>query len=303
MYRLFRLFLILSIFSCANVFERNYPNTLHLFAIFDIDESYLYDDGFISFVDNNQNGLRAFYDKSLSRGIEVIPTIESIIALRGMTPMFLYISMVESGFVVNAISSKKAVGLWQFMPNTAREYNLIVSDEYDERLDSSKSTTSAMLYLNRLHRRFGKWYLAIMAYNCGEGRLSKAIAKAGSDDLSVLSDDRLKYLPKETRDYIRKILLVSMISQRVEEGVQIPFVAMDMNITIPKYETMKVDITADANLSYIASVIGMEADELHTLNKSFVAKKPQTINIPKDKIYAFYLTYELHKRTSKDKDK
>jgi membrane-bound lytic murein transglycosylase D len=85
-------------------------------------------------------------------------------------------------------------------------------DEYvDERRDPVKSTKAAAKYLSHLHERFGKWYLAAIAYNCGGGRLSKGIRRAGSDDLKVLLDPKQKYIPYESRMYIRKILALSLI--------------------------------------------------------------------------------------------
>lgn len=105
--------------------------------------------------------------------------------------------MTESSLKTRAYSRKKASGLWQFMPETAKQYNLKTDDYVDERRDLIKSTEAASKHLSYLHDRFGKWYLAAIAYNCGGGRLSKAIEKAGSDKLSVLLDEEKIYSKRE----------------------------------------------------------------------------------------------------------
>jgi membrane-bound lytic murein transglycosylase D len=99
------------------------------------------------------------------------------------------------------------------MPKTAKLLKLKRNRYVDERLDPIKSTQAALKYLTYLHNRFKKWYLAALAYNCGETRLAKAIKKSGSDDLFTLLDEDKKYLPKETQNYIRRLLISSLIAR------------------------------------------------------------------------------------------
>ncbi len=206
--------------------------------------------------------------------------------------------MVESGFISTAKSNKRAVGLWQFIPKTAKAYDLTITKLYDERLDIDKSTTSAIEYLQYLHKRFGKWYIAMMAYNCGEGRMSRAIKKAKSDDLSTLTNSTLKYLPKETRAYIKKILLLAMMGESSES---IPPIIEDIednateDINLIKKEALiynltPVEITKDANLTEIANTLDMSEEDLRKINPKPIG---DIIKIPFDKIYLFYLKYEL----------
>ena len=291
--------IILSSYSSAFSLEESYPKAIHILNEFDIDESYLYDDEFISFVTHKEKGLERFYNLSIKRGKdEILPTLKEIISTKEASSLLIYLSMVESGFIPTAKSNKKAVGLWQFIPKTARSFNLVVTSLYDERLDIDKSTSSAIEYLQYLHQRFGKWYIAIMAYNCGEGCMSRAIKEANGDDLSLLTSSNPKYLPKETIDYIKKILLLSMIGER-DNIYETPTkdskrdILSDLNITKEdkiEYNLIEVEIEKDANLSKIAQIIEIKEEELHKINPTPIEDKLQ---IPFDKIYLFYLKYEL----------
>jgi membrane-bound lytic murein transglycosylase D len=104
------------------------------------------------------------------------------------------------------------------MPATARKFGLKIDSYVDERRDIIKSTEIAIKYLTYLHDRFGKWYLAALAYNCGEGRLRRAIKEAKSDELTELLKTyrykRRQFLPKETRFYIRKIMSLAIMAER-----------------------------------------------------------------------------------------
>jgi len=197
----------------ASPLTRTFPAYAYVFSEFDIDSGYAYDAEFEKYVAVHEKQMRRFYKKSLKRGEELTRVVRGALLDDGLSDLFLYVSMIESGMRTDAVSSQKAVGLWQFMPKTAAYYKLDVSSSVDERCDPFCATEAAIKHLEHLHEKFGKWYLAVMAYNCGEGRLQKAIARAQSDDLAILIDDDAKFLPKETRNYIRKILLLALIGE------------------------------------------------------------------------------------------
>ncbi len=262
-----------------------YPSYRYVFHEFNVDESYIDDADFIYFVLQNEKKLKDFYTRSLKRGKIILPTLQGLLINDGVSDLFIYLSMVESGFSPTAVSSKKAAGLWQFMPATAKHYHLSVSEAYDERLDIVSSTSAAISYLNKLYRDFGKWYLAAMAYNCGEGCVEKAIAKAGSDDLSILTDANARYLPKETREYIKKILLVAMIGE-----------SEHIDFERSKEALIEVEIAKETTLDEIATLLKMDREKLLKLNPSMpknTKSKRVKITIPIEKVFAFYLRYEL----------
>jgi len=288
------LLVVLSLASHALNITKKYPSYLYVFNEFDVGKSYINNSEFVQFIYKNERNLKAFYRRSLKRGKKILPTMKGLLVGEGVSDLFLYLSMIESGFSNNATSAKKAVGLWQFMPATARQYNLKVCSQYDERCDTVSATSAAINYLNKLHRQFGKWYLAAMAYNCGEGCVERAIRKAGTDDIETLTDNRLKILPKETRDYIRKILLIAMIG----EGKQ----GKKSNTKRASYssdELVEVEVLAGTSLKKLAKLIKMDYKVLQKLNRRMkngrvpMFRPKYKIKIPLDKIYAFYLRYEL----------
>jgi membrane-bound lytic murein transglycosylase D len=270
-----------------------YPSYKYVFNEFDIEKEYIYESDFNDFFHKNEKGLRLFYKRSLKRGRDILPTMKDLLVTEGVSDLFIYLSMVESGLSSSAISPKKAAGLWQFMPKTAQAYNLTVDDFYDERYDTVSATSAAISYLNKLYIQFGKWYLAVMAYNCGEGCMTRAIDKAGTDELSILLDKERRYLPLETREYIQKILIVSMIG----ENMTLDFTN---NVNSLENGSIEVEISSKTTLKEIAKLIKIKQKVLKKLNISMLKKKNDhqktyKIMIPISKVFAFYLRYTVKK--------
>src|SRR5213594_2668128 len=131
----------------------------------------------------------------------------------------VYLSLIESGFSNTAVSRAKAVGMWQFMASTARLYGLTVDPWVDERRDPFRATEAAANYLADLREQLGRVYLAAAAYNAGVGRIERGIDRLPGEPDSVddhtffqLSDRR--YLRRETRDYVPKLIAASLIAKQ-----------------------------------------------------------------------------------------
>jgi membrane-bound lytic murein transglycosylase D len=127
------------------------------------------------------------------------PTIKKIFKEEGLPEELSLLAVVESHGNPAAISKAGAAGLWQLMPATARLYGLKVNWFIDERFDIEKSTHAAARYLKYLYSLFGRWDLAIAAYNAGPGTILKRIKALGKDhfwDLTKLPDETLNYVPK-----------------------------------------------------------------------------------------------------------
>ena len=122
----------------------------------------------------------------------------------GLPEDLVWLAHVESVWNPNAVSPAAAGGLWQFIPKTATEYGLTVASDNDERSNPLKQTRVAAEYLHDLYTIFGDWALAMAAYNTGEPRVMDAVVKNGRANFWELYDKQL--LPKETRDYVPKIL-------------------------------------------------------------------------------------------------
>lgn len=110
--------------------------------------------------------------------------------------------LVESGGQSTALSPKGARGLWQFMPDTARLYGLVVTASLDERLDPYKSTRAAGRYLRDLYTQFGDWALALAAYNAGEDTVQRAVERTSTREFSSIAGR----LPVETQHYVPAVL-------------------------------------------------------------------------------------------------
>jgi len=181
-------------------YESNHNKELKLLESFDIEPSFI-NDSIMNKMRNKKSSTQKnkHFFKAMDNAYIFIPAIKNVLNQHDIPQEFLYLAMAESNFKTKAYSNKRASGLWQFMPRTGKMYRLKIDQYVDERRDLIKSTKAASRYLSYLHTKFGKWYLAAIAYNCGEGRLSKAIKKAGTDKLSVLLDPKKKYIPRESR--------------------------------------------------------------------------------------------------------
>lgn len=292
------LFTLLPMALSANLtYSQAYIKNLAILDAFDIDVSFINDKTFNEFKNKNVAILKAQnFFTAMDNGSHFVPAMKSILAKYNIPPEFLYLSLAESHFLVRAYSSASASGLWQFIPSTARLYGLKIDEFVDERRDLLKSTEAAAKYLSELHNRFGKWYLVAIAYNCGEGKLSRAIKQAGSDDLGVLLDPNKKYIPLESRNHIRKIVSLAMMGND-EEFLSTSKYEFVLNRASAESIT-KVKVPAGESLQRIARLVDMPLSELSNLNrhllKEFVPPyiKEYRIYIPYSKLASFKQNYK-----------
>ena len=283
--------------------ENNYEKQLSVLKNFDIPNNFLKDSIFISMKEDVETYKTKHFLQVLENGDKFIPVLQQMMKDGGVPPEFLYLAMTESSFNPFSSSSAKAAGLWQFIPQTAKLYRLANNTYVDERRDPIKSTEAAVKYLNHLHDMFGKWYVAALAYNCGEGTVTKAIAKAGTDDINVLLDESKKYLPKESRLYIRKILMMSFISNSTDfmlDNESEYLLNRANNATFTKVEVKSGTMIKDVALS-----IGISLNELKSYNphikRAFVSPIGESnyLYIPQDRQVAFTQNFDNSKNGEK----
>ncbi|MBF0366841.1 MAG: transglycosylase SLT domain-containing protein [Oligoflexia bacterium] len=149
----------------------------------------------------------------LKNGNRYRSLVESIFKQYALPQDLYYLGIIESGYNLKIKSRAHAVGPWQFMKGTAIRYGLKVNQYTDERRNIFKSTHAAAMYLRDLYAIFSDWELALAAYNAGEYKIIKAIRKGKSREYDILTDKRL--IPKETRNYLPKLLAVKTIEQNL----------------------------------------------------------------------------------------
>ena len=201
--------------------------------------------------------IRDRFEQWLSRLERYRPTVQNIFSEFKLPMDLVFLSLVESGFNTNAVSRAKAVGPWQFMTQTARNYGLRVDSWVDERRDPVKSSIAAAQYLRDLYQMFGSWPLAMAAYNAGEGKVGRSLARVEDGDFWVLTDKKL--LKAETREYVPRFVAAVQIAKDPQRfGFNI---APQMPV---EYE--EVAITRPVHLKAAAKAAGVSFEEMKGLN-------------------------------------
>lgn len=159
--------------------------------------------------------IRARFSVWLERSAKYIEIMKDILREKKMPEELVFLPIVESGFNLNAYSSARAVGPWQFIASTAKRYGLVIDWWRDERKDPVKSTKAAASYLKDLYKMFGSWNLALAAYNAGEGRISKALKRSDADDYWSLLNT--KQIRNETKEYVPRYIAATMIANTPED--------------------------------------------------------------------------------------
>jgi membrane-bound lytic murein transglycosylase D len=208
---------------------------------------------------------RDMTQRYFERGEALRPRIEAILKENEVPPELYYLAMIESGFVTHAKSRAKAVGVWQFMTGTGKNYGLQVNKKVDERRNWIKSTEAAASYLKDLHNVFGSWYLALAAYNAGEHRIVRSIMKGKTRDFWALAEAGL--LPKETLDYVPKFLAAHIVGKNMKRfGFNVQLGPEDI---WEPYETATVP--SGARLADLARVTDIPIATLKRWNYDLVA--------------------------------
>ncbi len=215
----------------------------------------------------------------LARSERYIPMMRKVLKEHGLPTDLVYLAMIESGFNPRAYSNRRASGPWQFIPGTGRKYGLRVNYWIDERRDPEKSTIAAARYLKDLYDQFESWHLAAAAYNCGEGKLSRAIKRYKTEDYWQLI--RHHYLKRETRMYVPQMIAAALIAKEPEK-----YGFTNIQYQEPlKYEEAKVP--GGVPLRDIAKACHCNAQTLQMLNPELIRRctppyvKHFEIKIPK----------------------
>ena len=142
---------------------------------------------------------------TLKRANRYFPIIEPILKAQGVPDDFKYLAVIESQLDARVQSPAKAVGMWQLMEPTAREYGLTVTPTVDERCDVAKSTEAACRYLKKAYAKYGDWASVAASYNAGMGRISREL------DRQQVNASTDLWLVEETTRYLYRLLAMKLI--------------------------------------------------------------------------------------------
>lgn len=225
----------------------------------------------------------------LARAKYYFPMIEEELLKAGLPVELRALAVVESALVATAVSRVGATGLWQFMPPTGKAYGLEINSMVDERYDPVKSTRAACKHLKYLYDLYNDWSLALAAYNCGQGNVNKALARAGGNPQSFW--DVYWFLPSETRGYVPAFIAASY-AYVYHQAHNITSAEPPLPIAVDT-----VHVSRLMHLGQVSSTIDVPNETLKMLNPQYkldiipATTKPYTLVLPANRLTE-YVTNE-----------
>ncbi|MEA4918471.1 lytic transglycosylase domain-containing protein [Proteiniphilum sp.] len=165
-------------------------------------------------MDRELNSFTYFHSTTMllfKRANRFFPIIEPILTQQGVPDDLKYLAVIESSLDPRAVSPARAVGLWQFLQETGKQYGLEATTNVDERYHVEKSTVAACRYLKDAYQRLGSWSAAALAYNGGQGRITAGLKEQGVDDSLDL------WLVEETSRYYYRMLAMKQIFENPQQ--------------------------------------------------------------------------------------
>jgi membrane-bound lytic murein transglycosylase D len=211
---------------------------------------------------------RWHFERYIERAGRYDSMIRTRLAAAGLPQDLLYLALIESGFAQTIRSRAGAVGIWQFIPGTARMYNLTVDAWLDDRRDPFMATDAAIRFLGDLNRRFGSWYLAAAAYNSGPGKIVRGLRRGdydamnGNDAFFAMAEG--SFLRRETRDYVPKLIAAALLGKEPE---RYGFTGLT-RWTPLEYDSVQVPFAV--GLDVVARLAGAPRDSIETMNPRFI---------------------------------
>ena len=232
------------------------------------------------------------------------PMFEEAMARQNVPLEIKYLAVVESALNPKAVSRVGATGLWQFMFQTGKQYNLDINTYVDDRSDPLKASDAAALYMSNMYKIFGDWDLVLASYNSGPGNVAKAIRRSGGQQNFW---NIRKYLPKETQGYVPAFLATMYIYEYHKEHGIVPNRAV-----IKHFATDTIMVKQQITFKQISDLLNIPISQLQLLNPSykrdvipFIAGENHFLRLPNDKVAIYtsnedkvyaYTQYEASKR-------
>lgn len=202
--------------------------------------------------------------------------IRRILNEEGLPQELIYLAQAESGFLPRAVSRKQAAGLWQFVRFRGRQYGLVQTKDYDDRLDPEKATRAAARHLKDLYEEYGDWYLAMVAYNAGPGAVIRARRRTKAGDFWEFC--RRRAIPRETQNYVPIILAMTIMAKSPRQF------GLEDVVPDPPLEYNTIHVREATHLGLIADLLGRPLAEIRELNPAIlrdVAPAGYSVHVPK----------------------
>jgi membrane-bound lytic murein transglycosylase D len=218
-----------------------------------------------------QRGIKERTAAGFKRSGRYITQMQEIFRERGLPVELAYLPIVESSYDLNARSHVGALGMWQFMRRTGKEFRLRVDRAIDERKDPLESTRAAAALLSQNYQVLGNWPLAITAYNYGQTGIARAVAEIGSDNLVDLIDRyNHRYWGFPPKNFYAEFLAAVDIAKNVNHY----FPDLELDSPTPIKE---VEVKTGASLAAMLKTTGLTQAQFYQWNPAFA---PSTRSIP-----------------------
>ncbi|MCU1245551.1 MAG: mltD 2 [Acidobacteria bacterium] len=204
--------------------------------------------------------LKPSIQTSLTRSARYKKLIDGALMEAGLPKGLAYLPVIESGYAPTLTSRAGAHGIWQFMPETAREYGLRVDWWVDERADPERSTRAAAKYLKDLYRQFDDWPLTLAAYNAGPGRIRRAMNETGATTFWQLLEQSA--VPKETRGYVPTFYATLLIAtDPATYGFHLG--------EAEELDVKRIEVEGPVSIKYLAEVAKVDEEVMKALNPAY----------------------------------
>lgn len=265
-----------------------------------------YNPGLENLIKNFLKNRKRSYERLMAISEYYFPMFEEAMARKNVPLEIKYLAIVESALNPKAVSRVGATGLWQFMYQTGKQYNLKVDSYVDERSDPLKSSEAAAQYMANMYRIFGDWDLVLASYNSGPGNVAKAIRRSGGQQNFW---NIRRNLPKETQGYVPAFLATMYIYEYHKEHGIVPNRAL-----VKHFETDTVMVRRELSFKQLADLLEMPVSQLQLLNPSYKLNTvpaykdaPHYLRLPNDKMAIFtsneekIYAYAAHEAAKREK--
>lgn len=242
------------------------------------------------YIDKYAVGSRSLVSTMLGLGLYYNPIFEEALDREGLPLELKYLPVIESALNPDAVSRSGATGLWQFMLETGKGLGMEINTLVDERRDPLVASAMAAKYLKKLYGMFGDWGLAIAAYNCGPGNITRALTRAGSTAEHPLNYWQIyNYLPAETRGYVPGFIGATYaLNYYAEHGIKAPLARKPVL-------TDTVHVKHRIYFAPVAEALRIPVSELQVLNPQYRQEiipgdvRPYALRLPSQMVYTYLM--------------